>query len=340
MNERALLVPRARGEEVRRRLVEAGALRTDLEILHEGDRLAFPLAAGAAPDAGWGTIERREFPEREVDGVAAFRDLLAWPAEELDRLPRSFDIVGDIVLVRLPPELEPRRHEVGEALLRFVPGSRLVGLDRGVHGPERRRAVERIAGEGGWATRHRENGLEIDVDLERAYFSPRLAHEHARVAASVRAGERVYDLCCGVGPFSLTIARDGRAREVVAVDANPVAVELLRSSLGRYRFATPVSVLEGRIEEFVATAGPAELVVVNLPHEGIKCATLVAPTVSPGGRLTFYEVLARDDLPTRGVTVETTLRPLGPWAVADVHLVHPYSPSSDLVAVTAVRGGG
>ena len=339
MKGRALLVPRARGEEVRRQLVAAGVLRTDLAILREEDDLAFPLTEEAVPDPAWGTVGERDFPEREAGAVTAFRELLDWPAEALDQLPRSFDVVGDIVLVRLPPELEARRLEVGEALLRFVPGSRLVGLDRGVRGPERRRDVERIAGAGGWTTRHRENGLEIDVDLERAYFSPRLAHEHARVAATIRPSERVYDLCCGVGPFSLTIARDGRAREIVAVDANPAAVQLLRSSLARYRFATPVSAVEGRIEAFVGSAEPADAVVVNLPHEGIKCATLVAPTVSPGGRLTFYEVLARDELPTRGVTVEKLLRPLGRWTVADVHLVHPYSPSSDLVAVTALRGG-
>ncbi len=338
MKERALLVDRSRGEATRRALVASQALRTDLAIREEGDRLAFPIRAEAEVPSSWGELESREFDARREPGPAEFRDLLDWPEAELARVPRSFDVVGDVVLVRLPPELEPRRFEVGEALRRFVPGVRLVGLDRGVHGPERRRQVERIAGAGGWKTRHRENGLAFDVDLERAYFSPRLAREHARVAAEVRPGDRVYDLCCGVGPFAVTIARDGIAASIVAVDANGAAIELLRETLGRYPFGAKVTAVEARVETFASTAPPVERVVLNLPHEGIKYAALVAPLVAPGGRLYYYEVVPRDEVGRRAATVERTLLPAGAWRASAVHSVHPYSPTSDLVAVTVRRG--
>jgi tRNA (guanine37-N1)-methyltransferase len=339
MKERALLVERRRGEEVRQALVSARALRTDLAIQNEGDRLAFPLRPDASVPAAWGEVGLREFAPRELGGPSGFRDLLSWPAAEAQLLPRSFDVVGDIVLVRLPPELEARRFEVGEALLRFVPGSRLVGVDRGVRGADRRRAVERIAGSGDWRTRHRENGLEFDVDLEHAYFSPRLAREHARIASEVRPGERVYDLCCGVGPFAVTIARDGRASSIVAVDANPNAIDLLHGTLARYPFGERVSAVEARLEEFVASAGPVDRIVLNLPHEGIKYAALVAPSLAPGGSLTYYEVVPRDEVARRGTVVERTLSALGEWSVAGVRVVHPYSPSSDLAAVSVRRAG-
>ena len=339
MRAPALLVGRQQGETTRRALVAADALRTDLAILHEGEELAFPLRAEVSVPAAWGRLDVREFALRRPSPTTEFRDLLDWPAAELELVPRSFDVVGDIVLIRLPPELEPRRVEVGTALLAFVPGSRLVGLDRGVHGPERRREVERIAGSGPWSTRHRENGLELDVDLEQAYFSPRLAREHARVAAEVRAGERVYDLCCGVGPFALTIAREGRAAQVIAVDANPAAIELLRRTLARYPFGSRVAPVEARVEAFVPTAAPAERVVLNLPHEGIKYAALVAPLVSPGGTLHYYEVTPREEIARRAPVVENTLSALGAWSVRDVRVVHPYSPSSDLLAVSVVRSG-
>jgi len=340
MKARALLVERRRGEETRRALVAANALRTDLAIRHEDGRLAFPLRPEVVVPAAWGDVDVRDFTLRETSAPTEFRDLLGWPEAELQLVPRSFDVVGEVVLVRLPAELEARRFEVGEALLRFVPGSRLVGLDRGVHGPERRREVERIAGSGPWSTRHRENGLAFDVDLERAYFSPRLALEHARVASEVRVGERVYDLCCGVGPFALTIARDGRAASIVAVDANPAAVELMRRTLARYPFGSRVTVREARVEEFVTSAPPVDRVVLNLPHEGIKYAALVAPLVSPGGCLDYYEVVPREEIARRATVVESTLSALGAWSVRGIRVVHPYSPSRDLIAVTAARREG
>jgi tRNA (guanine37-N1)-methyltransferase len=339
MKERALVVERRLGETTRRALVAAGALRTDLAIRREGEHLAFPLHSEASVPPEWGEVAVRDFEARETAGTTEYRDLLDWPAARRDLLPRSFDVVGEVVLIRLPPELEACRNEVGEALLRFVPGCRLVGLDRGVRGPERLRAVERIAGSGDWHTVHRENGLELDVDLERAYFSPRLAGEHARVAAEVRPADRVYDLCCGVGPFAVTIARDGRARSIAAVDSNPEAIALLRRTLARYPFGGTVSASVARVEEFVPSAAPVDRIVLNLPREGIKYAFLVAPLVAPGGSLNYYEVVPRDEIARRATVVERSLSTFGVWSVPGVRVVHPYSPSSDLVAVSARREG-
>jgi len=335
-----LLVPRSRGEEVRRELLDAGLLRTDLEIRREGEFLVLPLAErGGAVPAAWGEVVERDFEGVACRGPVQYRDLLDWPEAEKESLPRSFDVVGDIVLIRLPPEAVARRHEVGEALLRFVPGARLVGLDRGVQGADRLRQVERIAGAGSWRTRHRENGLELEVDVEKAYFSPRLAREHARVAEEVRPGDRVYDLCCGVGPFALTIARLGRASRITAVDANPSAIELLRTALARYGFGARVVPVPMAIEAFVPEAGPVERVVMNLPREGIKYLPSVARTTAPGGRLYYYEVVPRSELSGRGTVLVTLLSPVGSFIVADQRVVHPYSPSSDLVAFTLERSG-
>jgi len=319
-------------------MVDAGALAVDLEILAEGDQLALPLRDGADPSPEWGAVGERDFPELPAPVRSEFRDLLGWTEEAKALLPRSFDVVGEIVLIRLPVELEERRFEVGEALLRFVPGSRLVGLDRGVEGAERLRQVERIAGAGSWQTRHRENHLEFDVDVRRAYFSPRLAREHALVADEVREGEHVYDLCCGVGPFSVTIARDGRARSVTAVDANPAAIELMDRTLARYPFGGRVSPRVATVEEFAPHAKPVERVIVNLPREGIKYATLVAPLVAPRGSLQYYEVVSRDEVAQRGNVVERALSSVAPFRVRSVRVVHPYSPSRDLIGITADRG--
>jgi tRNA (guanine37-N1)-methyltransferase len=339
MKAPALVVPRARAEEVRRALRDAGRLRSDLEIQRTSEEVVFPVSDGPPLAAEWGTTVERDFERLERAGPSDYRELVRLPDHEAALLPRAFDVVGDIVLMRIPDELWERRGTIGAALLAFVPGARLVGADRGVHGEERTRELEPIAGSGGWTTRHRENGIEVDVDLARAYFSPRLAREHARVADSVATGDRVYDLCCGVGPFALTIARDGRAREVTAVDANPVAVTLLRSASERQRFPSPIRALEARVEEFAVGAPPAPCVILNLPHQGIKYLPSVARSVAPRGRLHYYEVTPRAEFEGRGIAVTHTLDDPGAWSVVDAHVVHPYSPHADLVAYVLARNG-
>jgi tRNA (guanine37-N1)-methyltransferase len=339
MKGRGLRVPRSRGEELRRRLREVDDLRGDLRILREGEFLVFPIAEGRAIPAEWGEVVEREFASARRPVPTDYRQLLDWRPEEKAELPRSFDVVGDIVLIRLPEALEPRKEEIGRALLTFVPTARIVGLDRGVHGPERRRRVERIAGAEGWRTRHRENGLELEVDVERAYFSPRLAREHERVAAEVREGERVYDLCCGVGPFSLLLARDARASHVTAVDSNPDAISMLRATRARYPWGGRIEVVEAPIERFLSRAEAVERVILNLPHEGIKYLPSVAPTIAPRGRLHYYEVTPRAELEGRAEAVVKALGP-GTWKLVDRHLVHPYSPASELVAFVFERSEG
>jgi len=339
MRSRAVRVPRLRGEATRQVLREQDLLRTDLEVGHDGDWLLFPIREGLMPPEELGEVVEAELAASSSRGPQDYRDLLNVPDAERATLPRSFDVIGDIVLIRLPPEAESRGPEIGAALLRFVPGARLVGQDRGVQGPERRRHVERLAGSGPWTTRHRENGIELEVDLERAYFSPRLAREHARVAAEVGPGDRVYDLCCGVGPFAATIARDGRAARIVAVDANPAAVDRLRATLARYPFGARVEVVEERLEQFVQDRTPFERVVFNLPHEGIKYLPSVVKLVSRAGRLFFYEVAERDARAARPAALVAGLGGSSQWRVLDSRTIHPYSPTSDMVAYTLERSG-
>jgi tRNA (guanine37-N1)-methyltransferase len=337
MRSRALTVPRDRGEEVRQALAEAGVLRTDLKIRTGNGTIVFPVVDDGSLLASWGDVGETEFDPRTADRPSDYRELLLGIPEERELLPRSFDVVGDVVLVRLPPEVRHRGTEIGEALLRFVPRARIVGADHGVHGTERRRSIERLAGEGGWSTIHRENRLELSVDLERAYFSPRLALEHARVAAEVGVGDRVYDLCCGVGPFSVHIARDGRAREIVAVDANPEAIALLRQTLARYGFGGRVTAVEAPIEAFLPDRTPFDRAILNLPHEGIKYVSSVARLVAPGGRLYYYEIVPRSELEHRGDVIAGALEPVGQWHAVGVRVVHPYAPDADLAGFVFSR---
>ncbi len=339
----AVKVPSQEGEAVRRRLREAGLLRTDLRVRREGASLLLPVIDRG--DAGAGVGERVEADFSEFDDRSAprrYQDLVECPVEMRDRLPRSFDVIGDIVLVRVPPEVEALAPAIGLALLRFVPHARIAGRDQGVHGPERRRTLTRLAGDGDWKTVHHENGVAIHVDVERAYFSPRLAREHADVAGAVGPGEVVYDLCCGVGPFSLAIARQGKATRIVAVDSNPAAIGLLRESLARARGGDRIEPVEADVEVFLRTATPVERAILNLPHEGIKYLASVARLVRPGGAIHYYEVVARDALPRR--TEELMDEAGGPshWSGASSRVVHPYSPNADLVAFTfiASRDGG
>ena len=326
-----LRIPRERAESARLLLRNARILRSDARVMHIGNDVVFPVLRRPRRFRGPGRFVKVALRAFRPRGPRRYQDLLeALPTRKRRFLPRSFDIIGDTVLVRIPPELVRERRKVGEAILAFVPKARLVGWDRGVHGPERRRVVVRIAGSGSWNTVHRENGLLLSVNPSRAYFSPRLGREHARIASLVSSGESVLDLCCGVGPFALGIARAGKAARITAVDANPAAIQLLRKNLKRLGAEREVEVVQARLESYLPAAPQFDRVIFNLPHEGIKYLPSVGTLVVRAGALHYYEVTERSSaVARRGALVRIMMK--GPWSVRESHVVHPYSPTADLV---------
>ena len=144
----------------------------------------------------------------------------------MEELPTSYDVVGAIILIKLPKALFPYRKEIGKALLETHKNIRTVCLIDPVSGELRTRNVTIIAGENQTLTTHTEYGLSFDVDVETTYFSPRLASERKRVADLVKPGEIVVDMFAGVAPFSIMIARYAKPKIVYAIDKNKEAIKL------------------------------------------------------------------------------------------------------------------
>ncbi len=346
MRSLACAVPLKEAEAARKWLAARHLIASGLETRREPDRVLFPLTEdpGSLPYP----VLEADFEVR-TQRATSYAELVQLPPDLHSLLPGGYDIVGDVVLVRLPDELIDHRAPIGDALLRFVPGSRVVVLDRGVHGETRIRSLETIAGSGPLSTTHRENGLSFRVDLAQAYFSPRLAGEHERVAQSGRDGEHLLDLFCGIGPFALTFLVRHPRSAATAVDLNVQAISLARENARRLRVEERLTLAEEDVTGFLAHAGAFDRVVMNLPHEGYKYITLVDPHVKSPGWLHFYGLVPRERsrttttvprLPDEGTAAEalrSLVEPKGQapkWTLKERREVHPYSPALTLESFT------
>src|SRR3990170_138698 len=103
--------------------------------------------------------------------------------EELVLFFRSYDVVGDIAVIRVPERLKSKSRVVAEAVMRAHGNVKTVLLQAGgVSGDFRLRRLEWVAGEKKTTTVHMEFGCVFMVDLEKCYFSPRLSFERKRIA--------------------------------------------------------------------------------------------------------------------------------------------------------------
>jgi tRNA (guanine37-N1)-methyltransferase len=240
------------------------------------------------------------FPRRQehrMPLVELLEDKL--PPHLLASIPRSMDLVGDIAIIEVPPELDLHKHVIGEAILQADQNVRTVLAKAGVvSGTYRLRELNVIAGENRTETLHREYECVYNVDVAKAYFSPRLSYEHHRVASLVKQGETVVDLFAGVGPFAVQIAKSKENVKVYAIDVNPDAVEYLKKNIRLNRVEDKVYPILGDAKKVVTErlTGVADRVIMNLPEKALAFVDTACETLKPaGGTLHFYSFVNASD---------------------------------------------
>lgn len=209
----------------------------------------------------------------------------------LASLPRSIDIVGKIAIMEIAPELYAYEYVVGRAILKLHKNVRTVLAKAGaVGGTHRLREYRVIAGELNTETVHREYGCQYQVDLTKAYFSPRLSYEHNRVASLVQEGETVLDMFTGVGPFAILIAKRHERVKIHAVDSNAHAVKLLKENIIINRVSNEVHPILGDAREVVkkSLVGVADRVIMNLPERAIHFVDAACEALKQGGGIIHF----------------------------------------------------
>lgn len=329
-----VVVPRERGEEVRRRLKERGLLQKHLKVTEESGRLFLPTTERV--DAGWPT-EERECGEAFTP-IRSYKDVVRVPEELRPQLPTSFDVIGDIAVLKVSEPLLPHRAAIGRAILQANPAVRVVAHDRGVAGTFRVRDLEILAGERRTTTVHTEFGLRYHVDVARAYFSPRLGHERLRVAEQVADGEAVADPFAGVGPYAILIAKRRRPTRVVASDANPAAVDLLRRNVAA-NHVDRVDVREGDARVVLRAAAPLDRIILDLPHSSMDFLPDALAALGPRGIIHVYGILEDADRDDRVRAIRETAEARGRTVEAiRVHVVRAYAPTQHHVAFDVTVG--
>ncbi len=221
------------------------------------------------------------------------------PNDLISKIPRSFDIIGDIAILELPRELESFSSAIGNGLLKVNPHLRLVlKKSSDIAGTFRTRKFEVIAGVGSTETFYNEFSCRFHLDVATVYFNPRLAHERMRVARQVEGEECVADMFAGVGPYSILIAKQKPESKVYSVDINPAAIKYLKENALTNGVADRVIPMLGDAMQLAGKElrGIANRIVMNLPSEAKKYMGAAAQILKKEGAITqFYTFAGRNE---------------------------------------------
>lgn len=171
--------------------------------------------------------------------------------QESEELFSAFDQIGDIIVIRIPDSLLSKKKVIGETLLKEVSTAKSVLYQSSdVSGDFRTRSLELLAGEDKTETEYKEFGCRFFVDVEKAFFSPRLSTERERIADVIRDGETVINMFGGVGMFSILAAKNKKCI-VYNIDINPVASQLCEKNISLNKLAGEVISLNGDATQIV-----------------------------------------------------------------------------------------
>lgn len=310
-------VKRRCGEQFRKLLVEINAFDRSRKISSDESHVYLPV---------------RPLDDQVMDKLRGVSDFelvdIDFSPEEKNTCPEdllgfrpSFEVVGDIAIVE-----NESAEEVASALMScYKLVKTAIAPISDVEGEFRTRRFRHVAGERRTITTHKEHGLRYRVDLEGAYFTPRLGTERLRVAKQIDPSNVVLDMFAGVGPFSLLFAK--RGARVIAIEKNPVAVKYLKENAILNKIQN-IEILEGDAADLALRyENMADHVIMNLPHSAAQFLLPAMRAARDGGVIHYYAIAPEESLYQDTDLIKRASEQLG-FSVDIIHqgIVRSYAP--------------
>lgn len=149
--------------------------------------------------------------------------------EERRKLPKKWEKLGDVLVIKIPDELRGKEKTIARAYAKALK-CREVLEDRGIYGKERKPKMLHLYGNGKTETVHMENGIKFKMDVSKVMFSSGNIDERQRMAHISNEKEVVVDLFAGIGYFSIPMAVYSSPR-IYACEINPIAFNYLKENI-------------------------------------------------------------------------------------------------------------
>jgi tRNA (guanine37-N1)-methyltransferase len=250
-------------------------------------------------------------------------------SEELAYIYNSYDVIGDIAIIRVTGKSRKYRRKIAEMIMNVQKNVRTVlAQTSSVCGDFRLRKLDFVAGENKTATVHKEYSCLFSIDVGKCYFSPRLLYERMRIAKQVVNGEVVVNMFAGVGCFSIVIAKHSKAEKVYSIDVNAMAIQFMQENTRLNKVYQKVIPIQGDAKEIIEKRlrCTADRVLMPLPEKAFGYLPYAMFAVKEaGGWIHYYdfEHAKKNENPVEKVKLKVAekLRNLGVTFVIPFHRV-------------------
>lgn len=318
----AARVEKQRAELLRRRLLEAGVLDAGRKIVEREGFVEIPLLKKIK---GFEIVEQNsaEYYKPKLSFEKIKQALRPELGEKINSLRGGWEVVGEVLILELPPELDAKKI-IGKKFLELFPRIKTV-LNRVEIAHEFRKPLVEIIAGSKTETVHRENYCLFKLDASKIMFSAGNMGERKRMANISNPSEVVVDMFAGIGYFSIPVAKHSKPKRVFSIEKNPVAFEYLKENikLNKLRNVEPVL---GDCRE-VAPKNVVDRVIMGYFFEQEKFLPAAVNALKKKGVIHYHDLAMKKEIPSRVEEVRAALKKLGCEAnLIEKRIVKSYAP--------------
>jgi len=173
--------------------------------------------------------------------------------KELEFVPSSFDVVGDILIFSdFPRELTKKEKIIGQTILEnYHHIKTILKKTKKYSGRFRTPKLKVIAGEKRKETICKENNVLIKLDVEKVYLSPRMSSERKRIVSLIKPNESVLVMFSGSGVYPLVIAKNSKCKEVYGIEINPIAHKYALENVKKNKLENKIKLFLGDVKKIM-----------------------------------------------------------------------------------------
>ncbi|MBU2640016.1 MAG: methyltransferase domain-containing protein [Nanoarchaeota archaeon] len=209
----------------------------------------------------------------------------------------SFDTVGNIIIFS-----EDISKAKANEILKKLKNIKTVAVKTKIHsGIYRTKKVKILAGEKNKETIHKENGIQVKLNIETCYFSPRLSSERLRISKLIKNNESVLVMFSGCSPYCLVFAKNSKAKEIYGVEINPKCHKYALENLELNKIKN-VKLYKGDVKEVLPKIRKKfDRIVMPLPKSSEDFLDLANKKIKKNGIIHFYDFEREEDIPKKSI---------------------------------------
>ena len=187
--------------------------------------------------------------------------------EELSVLPRGFQVIGRVIIIKLNPLLLEKKILIAKKYMELLPSTKSVYLNMGrIKGKYRTpEKIVFLVGEDDPIVEHKEHGIIYRFDFTKIMFSMGNLNERKFLSTLVKENEVIVDMFAGIGYFSLPIAKHSKPKIIYSIELN----------LESFKYLTENIKINHLDEIIIPINGDSKGEVIKLSKSGVRADRVI-----------------------------------------------------------------